>query len=122
VAREAVENVHAAGFQSSSDRRMTRFSRFKDIMAWQDALYVVNAHPDWRFSDEALCVGWLVELGGPEMGEDRRVRRTGRTQACMSVELVPCITTASMGTAPDGPCRSPIEVAHHAARLQARIG
>jgi hypothetical protein len=68
VAREAVESVHAAGFQSSPDRRMTRFSGFKDIMAWQDALYVVNSHPDWRFSDEVLCVGWLVELGGAEMG------------------------------------------------------
>ena len=68
VAKETVEAVHAGGFQSNPDRRVTRFAGYKNIMAWQDALYVVNAHPDWRFSDEALLVGWLVELGGPEMG------------------------------------------------------
>lgn len=68
VAQEAVQTVHAAGFTSNPDHRTTRFTGYQNIMAWQDALYVVNALPEWSFSDEALLVGWLVELGGPEMG------------------------------------------------------
>ena len=49
-------------------------------MAWQDALYVMNEQPDWRFPDPVLCVGWIVECGGPAM--DARSRQ-GRLQQPM---------------------------------------
>ena len=37
-------------------------------MEWQDALYVVNELPEWRFPDSVLLIGWMVECGGPDMG------------------------------------------------------
>jgi hypothetical protein len=67
VARDAVRRSTEAGFRSSENEKLTRFTA-KEIMEWQDALYVVNELPEWRFPDEILLVGWLVECGGPEMG------------------------------------------------------
>ena len=35
---------------------------------WQDAFYVVNELPEWRFPDAVLLIAWLIECGGAEMG------------------------------------------------------
>ena len=67
VAVSAVRQVAEAGFRSQPDDRRTRFLGMK-IMPFQDALYVMNELPDWRFPDEVLLVTWLVECGGPAMG------------------------------------------------------
>jgi hypothetical protein len=37
-------------------------------MEWQDALYVVNESPEWRFPDSVFLMGWMIESGGPDMG------------------------------------------------------
>lgn len=68
IARRAVVRAADTGFgQGQDDERITRFTGLP-IMAWQDALYVVNELPEWRFPDEVLLVAWLVECGGPGMG------------------------------------------------------
>ena len=67
VALSAVQRATDAGFRSQSDDTSTRFLGLP-IMVFQDALYVVNELPEWRFPDEVLLVGWLVECGGPSMG------------------------------------------------------
>lgn len=66
VARRALDEVTSSGFVSSPNRKLTRFCEMS-IMAWQDALYVMNEQPDWHFPDPVLCVGWMVECGGPAM-------------------------------------------------------
>ncbi len=67
LALAAVKAVLDSGFRSRVDDRATRFLG-KPVMAFQDALFVVNELRDWRFPDELLLVAWLVECGGPEMG------------------------------------------------------
>ena len=68
IARDAIRRAADAGFgQGRPDPATTRYTA-KRIMAWQDALYVVNELPEWRFPDEVLLIGWFVECGGPEMG------------------------------------------------------
>ena len=68
VAQRAVQHVSDRGFGSGRvEPSATRYTG-KKIMAWQDALYVVNELPDWRFPDAVLLVAWLVECGGPGMG------------------------------------------------------
>jgi hypothetical protein len=61
---------HAASSGFGPGRPETSATRYtgKPIMAWQDALYVVNELPEWRFPDAVLLVAWLIECGGPEMG------------------------------------------------------
>lgn len=67
IALAAVHRATEVGFLSKTDERVTRFLEMP-IMAFQDALYVVNELPEWRFPDEVLLVAWLVECGGPAMG------------------------------------------------------
>jgi hypothetical protein len=67
IARRALDEVTSSGFVSSPDRKRSRFCSLP-IMAWQDALYVMNEQPEWRFPDNVLCVGWIVECGGPATG------------------------------------------------------
>jgi hypothetical protein len=67
AARNALQDAEASGFVSLPHERRTRFCGMS-IMAWQDALYVMNELPDWHFPDEVLCVGWMVECGGPALG------------------------------------------------------
>lgn len=68
IAKTSLRHASDAGFGlGRSENPATRYTG-KPIMAWQDALYVVNELPEWRFPDAALLVAWLVECGGPEMG------------------------------------------------------
>jgi hypothetical protein len=67
VALGAVKRAADAGFRSLPDDSKTRFTG-KAIMQWQDALYVVNELPEWRFPDSVLLIAWMVECGGPDMG------------------------------------------------------
>lgn len=68
IAKASLEHASTSGFGlGRSDARGTRYTG-KPIMAWQDALYVVNDLPEWRFPDEVLLIAWLIECGGPEMG------------------------------------------------------
>jgi hypothetical protein len=68
VAKSALKHAAATGFGAGRQEvSATRYTG-KPIMAWQDALYVVNELPEWRFPDELLLIAWLVECGGPEMG------------------------------------------------------
>ena len=68
MAKASVESIAKSGFGSGRpDVKATRYTG-SPIMAWQDALYAVNELPEWRFPDEVLLVGWLLECGGPEMG------------------------------------------------------
>jgi hypothetical protein len=67
IAKAALIHAAEAGF--GLGRPNTAGTRFleKPIMAWQDALYVVNELPEWRFPDDVLLIAWLIECGGPEM-------------------------------------------------------
>ena len=67
VALSALQRATDAGFRSETDESSTRFLGMP-IMMFQDALFVVNELPEWRFPDEVLLVGWLVECGGRAMG------------------------------------------------------
>jgi hypothetical protein len=67
IASHSLRHVEQVAFgRGADDASVTRFTA-KSIMAWQDAMYVVNELPEWRFPDDVLLVGWLVECGGPEM-------------------------------------------------------
>ena len=68
VAQASLNDAANSGFGLGRvEAARTRYTG-KPIMAWQDALYVVNELPEWRFPDEVLLVAWLIECGGPEMG------------------------------------------------------
>lgn len=67
VAMRSLKHVGSTSFGlGQQEESRTRFTA-KSIMAWQDALFVVNELPEWRFPDEVLLVAWLIECGGPEM-------------------------------------------------------
>jgi hypothetical protein len=67
IALAALRHTTSVGFRSRPDDARTRFAGNR-IMEWQDALYVVNELPEWRFPDNVLLVGWMVECGGPDVG------------------------------------------------------
>ena len=67
VAEYALKCVHDAGYTSKPDDKLTRFTGSR-ITKWQTSLYAVNELPDWHFPDVVICVGWLIECGGPAMG------------------------------------------------------
>src|SRR4051794_27363357 len=54
LAAHSLQTARAAGFPELPDPRRTRFCG-SSIGAWQDALFVVNELPEWRFPDDVLC-------------------------------------------------------------------
>ena len=81
LAKAGIAEACVEGFASLPDARRTRFTGSR-IMAWQDALFVMNELDDWHFPDPILCVAWLVECGGPAMG-----RGPARADFCRDVDL-----------------------------------
>ena len=67
VAQCALTSIRDAGYTPQPDDKTTRFTGL-GITRWQTMLYAVNELPDWHFPDDVLCVGWLIECGGPSMG------------------------------------------------------
>src|SRR5215213_10295251 len=68
IGKASLDHAASSGFgRGRPEVSATRYTGMP-IMAWQDALYVVNELPEWRFPDAVLLIGWLIECGGPEMG------------------------------------------------------
>ncbi len=67
IAQCALKSIRDAGYTPQPDDKITRFTGL-GITKWQTMLYAVNELPDWHFPDDVLCVGWLIECGGPSMG------------------------------------------------------
>ena len=66
IAQCALKSIRDAGYTPQQDGQRTRFTGL-GITRWQTMLYAVNELPDWHFPDDVLCVGWLIECGGPSM-------------------------------------------------------
>ena len=88
IAQCALKSIRNAGYTPQPGDKSTRFTGL-GITRWQTMLYAVNEVPDWHFPDDVLCVGWLIECGGPSMDrgpagaqfEDRVKHYVGGTRA-----------------------------------------